>query len=114
MRRILIDECINPRLAARLRASLPEDAVTSVQILGLAGLRDRELVARIGESFDVFLTLDKGFEFQHNLKTLLFGIVVLTAANNQMPSYERLLADLVRQIKTVAPGSVVHVVDPGL
>jgi hypothetical protein len=62
--------------------------------------------------FDVFLTIDKGFEFEHDLKKLSFGIVVLETANNQMPSYERVLQDLVRLIQSVAPGRVVRVSDP--
>src|ERR1035438_1036760 len=33
--------------------------------------------------FEVFLTIDKGFEFEHDLKKLSFGIVVLETANNQ-------------------------------
>jgi hypothetical protein len=62
--------------------------------------------------FDVFLTIDKGFEFEHRVKSRPFGIIVLTAANNQMPSYERLLEELIQRIQDVSPGQVVHVVDP--
>jgi hypothetical protein len=62
--------------------------------------------------FDVFLTIDKGFEFEHDLKKLSFGIVVLETANNQMPSYERVMQDLVRLILCVAPGQVVRASDP--
>jgi len=58
------------------------------------------------------LTIDKGFEFEHDLKRLSFGIIVLTITNNQMPSYERLLEELVRQIQQVCPGQVVHMIEP--
>jgi predicted nuclease of predicted toxin-antitoxin system len=112
MRRILIDECINPRLAALLRSILPESSVDTVQDLGWAGQKDHVVVREIEGRFDVFLTIDKGFEFEHNLKRLAFGIIILTTANNQMPSYERLLQELVRQIQQVLPGRVVHVIDP--
>ena len=62
--------------------------------------------------YDVFLTIDKGFEFEHDLKKLSFGIIVLTAANNQMPCYERLLEELIEQIQHLNPGQAVHVIDP--
>jgi CRISPR-associated protein Csb1 len=57
-------------------------------------------------------SINKGFEFEHDLKRLSFGIVVLETANNQMPSYERVLQDLVRLIQCVAPGQVARVSDP--
>ncbi|MGA3075194.1 MAG: DUF5615 family PIN-like protein [Bryobacteraceae bacterium] len=112
MRRLLIDECINPRLAPRLRAALPECSVDTVRDLGWAGWQDHVLVPKMQGRFDVFLTIDKGFEFEHDLKRLSFGIVVLETANNQMPSYERLMQELVRLILCVAPGQVVRASDP--
>jgi hypothetical protein len=86
--------------------------VDTVRDLGWAGQQDRVLVPKIGGRYDVFLTIDKGFEFEHDLKKLSFGIIVLTATNNQIPSYKRLLEDLVRQIQDVGPGQSVHVIDP--
>ena len=112
MRRILIDECINPRLAPQLRLSLSQSSVDTVRDLGWAGQRDHVLIPEIEGRYDVFLTIDRGFEFQHALKKLSFGIIVLTTANNQMPCYERLLGDLVRQIQQLSPGHLVHVSDP--
>lgn len=113
MRRILVDECINPRLALRLRSSLTRSSVVTVRDLGGEGQKDHVLIRDIEGRFDVFLTIDKGFEFEHNLKKLSFGIIVLTTANNQMPSYEKLLEELVRQIQLVSPGQVVHLIDSG-
>jgi hypothetical protein len=86
--------------------------VDTVRDLGWAGQQDHVLIPKIKGHYDVFLTIDKGFEFEHDLRKLPYGIIVLTAANNQMPSYERLLEDLVRQIQDVGPGQVVHVIDP--
>ncbi|SPE36534.1 conserved hypothetical protein [Candidatus Sulfopaludibacter sp. SbA3] len=112
MRRILIDECINPRLAPRLRSLLPDSSVETVRDIGWSGQKDHVLVRQIEGRFDVFVTIDKGFEFEHSLKRFSFGIVVVTTANNQMQSYDRLLEELVRQIDVVAPGQAVHVIDP--
>ena len=80
--------------------------------MGWAGQRDHVLIRQIQSRFDVFLTIDKGFEFEHNLKKLSFGVIVLETANNQMPSYERVSEELVRLIQSVAPGQVVRISDP--
>ena len=84
----------------------------TVRDLGWAGWQDHVLVPKMQGRFDVFLTIDKGFEFEHDLKKLSFGIVVLETANNQMPSYERVMQELVRLILCVAPGQVVRASDP--
>jgi hypothetical protein len=91
---------------------MPEILLSTVRDLGWAGKLDHILIAEIASCFDVFLTIDKGFEFEHGLKNLTYGIIVLTAANNQMPSYERLLEELIRQIQDITPGQLVHVRDP--
>ena len=83
MRRILIDECTNPRLTPRLRSGLPRSSVETVRDLGWSCQKDRVLIPEIEGRFDVFLTIDKGFEFEHDLKKLSFGIIVLTTANNR-------------------------------
>ena len=84
----------------------------TVRDLGWAGQRDHVLIPRIQGRFDIFLTIDKGFEFEHNLNELSFGVIVLETANNQMPSYERVLEELVRLIQCLAPGQVVRISDP--
>jgi hypothetical protein len=47
MRRILVDECINPRLAPRIRSSLPRSSVDTVRDLGWAGQKDHVPIPRI-------------------------------------------------------------------
>ena len=112
MRRVLIDECVNPRLAFRLRSVISEASIATVQELGWVGERDHVLIQRIQDEFDVFVTIDRGFEFEHNVGKLAFGIIVVETSNNQMPSYERVLDELVREIQSVVPGRVAWVRDP--
>src|SRR5258707_9399943 len=108
MRRVLIDECINPRLAARLRTFIPDHVIETVRDLGWAGQADHILIRAIQGRFEVFLAIDKGFEYEHNVEKLTFGVVVLETANNQMESYERLFEDLIRKIQDIARGQVVR------
>jgi len=59
--RILIDECVNPRLALRLRNLCPAHQIATIRDLGWTGLSDSLLLERARSHFDVFVTLDKGF-----------------------------------------------------
>lgn len=59
--RILIDECIDERL----RNSLPSYDCETARYAGLAGLKNGELLEEAEKAkFDVFLTVDKGIEYQ--------------------------------------------------
>jgi hypothetical protein len=111
MRRVLIDECINPRLGRQLRQVLPQVLIDTVRDLGWTGYKDDVLVSEIQDRFDVFLTIDKGFEFEHNFRSLSFGVVVIETANNQMYSYERVLDELVAAVQSVLPGQPARVTD---
>ena len=104
--RILIDECVNPRLAFRLRAALSGHLITTVGELGWGGRKDPLLVQEAQSSFDVFITIDKGFAFEHNLRKLSFGIVIVETDNNQMPSYEQLMPELLAVAGALQPGDV--------
>jgi len=63
MRRGLIDECINPRLAPRLRGGLPEEFIERVCGLGWAGRKDHLLLSEIKGRFEVFVTISKSKRF---------------------------------------------------
>jgi hypothetical protein len=72
--RIVLDECVNPRVERLLQT---DHAVFTVLGLGWGGLPDNILVERLQGKFDVFLTIDQGFEHEHNLSSLGFGIVIV-------------------------------------
>lgn len=72
--RLLLDECV-PR---KLKNSLAGHDCQTVPEAGFAGKKNGELLqlAEIA-GFDVFITLDKGLEYQQNLKSRKLSIVVL-------------------------------------
>lgn len=45
----------------------------TVRDLGWTGYKDQVLIPAMSGRVDVFVTIDKGFEFEHNLKKLSFG-----------------------------------------
>ena len=72
-------------------------------------LTDNQLIALIQGKFDVFVTIDRGFEFEHNLKKLKFGIVIAHVSKNRIEYYRPLFADLVAAVESVGVGEVKHV-----
>jgi hypothetical protein len=60
-----------PRNASHpIRSSLPRSSVDTLGDLGWAGQKDHVLITKIEGRYDVFLTIDKGFEFEHDLKNI--------------------------------------------
>ncbi len=64
--RILLDECVHPRL----RDAFPAHEVATVNEKGWTGKTNGELLALAEVEFEVFLTLDRNLEFQQNIGKL--------------------------------------------
>jgi hypothetical protein len=71
--------------------------------------KDARLLAYAEQSFDVFVTIDRKLERQHDLKTLRLGFVVARVQNNEIASYRPLFGALLSAAGSVKPGEVVHV-----
>ncbi len=104
--RVVLDACVDPRL---VEAFVGEDVQTLFD-LGWQHLKDNVLVKQL--ECDVFVTADRGFEHQHNRRSLSFGIVVVHAERNKIAFYRPLFPQLRNAVATVRPGQVVHVFGP--
>ena len=103
--RILIDECVHPRV----REAFPSHEVLTVAEAGWRAVPDDRIVALAQGNFDVLVTIDRGFEFEHNLRKLSFGIVILHARRNRIEYYLPLFPALLAAIEAIRPGEVLHV-----
>ena len=101
--RVIIDASIDPRLVE----AFVEEEVKTLFDLGYQHLKDHVLVKQL--ECDVFVTADHGFEHEHNLKSLRFGIVVVHVARNKIEYYRPLFPQILNAVVTVRPGQVVHV-----
>lgn len=81
--RVLLDENVPHDLIPQLA----RHDVSTVQGLGWAGIRNGELLERARDAIDVFVTMDRKLEKQHDLSTLPFGAVVIYARSNRMPDF---------------------------
>lgn len=104
--RVVIDASIDPRLVE----AFPQDDVRTLFDLGWQHLKDNVLVRQL--DCDAFITADRGFEHQHNLRSLSFGIVVVHVERNKIAFYRPLFPQLHSAAAMVRPGQVVHVSSP--
>jgi len=106
--RILLDECVN----AGVKAAFPGHKVKTVAESGWGGSADGPLLAHAQKSFDVFVTIDRKLEHQHDLKRLRLGVVVVRVPDNQIGSYQVVSTELLKAAETVKRGQVIHVDSP--
>ncbi len=90
--RILLDECI-PR---KLKNQLVGHICSTVPEAGFAGKKNGELLKLADEGgFEVFVTLDRGIEYQQNLAAQKLVVLVLRAKSSRLedliPHIPRLL-----------------------
>lgn len=104
--RILLDECVNPRVKQLLE---PYYTVLTVVECGWGGLPDNVLLKHLQGSCDVFLTIDQGFEHEHNLALLDFGIVIAHVPKNRTLYYKAISDEIYQAVSRVGLGEVVHV-----
>lgn len=103
--RIFLDECVN----AGVKAAFPGHVVRTVSEIGWRGSKDAALLAYAEKSFDVFVTIDRKLERQHDLVKLRLGFVIAHVPSNEIASYRPIFPALLRAAATVKPGQVVHV-----
>jgi len=104
--RVVIDASIDPRMVE----AFPDHHVQTLFDLGWQHLKDQVLVKQL--ECDVFITADRGFEHEHDLKSLLFGIVIVHVARNKITFYRPLFPQLIKAVATIRAGEVVHVYGP--
>ncbi|MGB7760492.1 MAG: hypothetical protein WBL61_11720 [Bryobacteraceae bacterium] len=100
--RILLDECVNPRL----RLAFPGDEVQSVAEMGWRGLKNGALIKEAAPLFDVLLTLDQNLPFQNQTGRHPMGIVVLITQFNHLAAYRPQFAEIRDLVRQTRPGQV--------
>jgi hypothetical protein len=104
--RVVLDECVNPRVERLLET---DRTVFTVLGLGWGGLPDNILVERLRGRCEVFVTIDQGFEHEHNLSLLGFGVVIVHVPRNRLAHYEAIRDEISQAVSSVKPGEVIHV-----
>ena len=105
--RLLIDECL-PRA---LKRHLVGHACRTVQEREWAGKTNGVLLSLAEGRFDVFVTIDRGLEYQRNLEDRRIAMLVLSARSNQIEDLALLVPAILDALRGAGPGSVIRVGD---
>ena len=101
--KILLDECI-PR---KLKYSLPDHECHTVPEAGLAGRKNGFLLDFAEKAgFEIFVTMDRGLEYQQNLEGRSIAILVLRGKSNRLADLLPLVPDLLRAMKLARKGEI--------
>jgi hypothetical protein len=103
--RVLLDECVDRRLAREIRGH----DVQTVPAMGWAGKRNGELLALAATNFDAFVTVDRNLPKQHDVLELSFAIVVLVARSNRLADLLPLVPQVLAALGSARAGEVVEV-----
>jgi hypothetical protein len=103
--RLLLDE----HLPIGLSAELHGHAADTVSGRGWTGIKNGELLRRMGGQYDALVTMDRSIEFQQRISTLPFGIVIVRAPSNRMQDLRPLVPSILAAVDAVKPGLVQRV-----
>ena len=104
--KVLLDECI-PR---KLKNALSDHECQAVPEAGLAG-RKNGLLLLLAESrgFEVFLTMDKGLQYEQNLAAHRIAVLIIRAKSNRLDDLLPHLDACRSAMNAIQPGAVVLV-----
>jgi predicted nuclease of predicted toxin-antitoxin system len=104
--RLLVDECV-PR---KLKNSFAGHDCRTVPEEGLSGKKNGELLALAEKAgFQVFLTMDRGLEYQQNLRRHDIAVILLRARSSRLPDLLPLVSDIIAAPDSAAAGQVVTI-----
>jgi hypothetical protein len=66
-------------------------------------------VARCAGRFEVLVTADRGFEYEHNISRLRFGIIIVHVPKNKVVFYRPLRESILAAVDRIGAGRVVHI-----
>ena len=103
--RLLLDECIDRRLAKDLEG---HDVKTVPQV-GWSGIKNGALLTLAEKEFDVFITVDRNLSFQQNLPNFNMAVIVLHAMSNRLADLKPLVPKILSTLPTLAKGEAEHI-----
>jgi hypothetical protein len=104
--RLLLDECV-PR---KFKSALPGHDCRTVPEQGLAGRKNGELLSLAEKSgFEVILTLDRGLEYDQNLRGRVIAVVLVPTQSNRLADLLAHSAEILRTLRSIRPGELVKV-----
>jgi hypothetical protein len=73
---------------------------------GWTGITNGELLRRMRGEYDALLTMDRGMEFQQNLATLPFGVLLIRAPSTRMVHLRPVVPAILDALRELRPGQL--------
>ncbi len=104
--KILLDECI-PR---KFKNSFSGHDCRTVAEEGLSGQKNGEHLRRAETAgFEVFVTLDRGMEYEQNLRTLKITIIFLRSISNRLQDFLPNIPEIEAALESRPKGGILKV-----
>jgi hypothetical protein len=104
--KVLLDECI-PR---KFKNAFSDHECQTVPEAGLAGKKNGALLSLTGSAgFDLFVTMDKGLQYQQNLTGRKIAILVVRAKSNRLADLLPHVAACRSIISSIQPDQILWV-----
>ncbi|MEP6673126.1 MAG: DUF5615 family PIN-like protein [Chthoniobacter sp.] len=98
--KILLDECIDRRLARDLKGHV----VKTAPQMGWADIKNGRLLALAEKEFEVFVTMDRNLSFQQHLPKFQIAVLVLKAYSNRLVDLQPLAPKILAVLPTLQVG----------
>lgn len=103
---VLLDECL-PR---KLKVAFPDHECQTVPEAGLAGQKNGQLLALAEEiGFQLFLTMEKGLQYQQNLAGRNIWVLIIRSRSNRLVDLLPHVPQCLSIMALIRPGQVVRV-----
>jgi hypothetical protein len=76
---------------------------------GFAGKTNGELLLLADNRYEVFVTLDKGVQFQQNVAGRTFGIILIRAKSSRVADILPHIPACLIAIRSIRPGQVIQI-----
>lgn len=105
--KILLDECVPRALKSSL--SVEGHQCTTVPEAGFAGSTNGELLKLAESNFEVFITLDKGIQYQQNLAGSEITVLLIRAKSSRVADILPHIPACLSALRSIKPGQVIQV-----
>src|SRR5271157_4293133 len=104
--KIVLDECLPRKLKDRFAS---HECYTAPEAM-LGGKKNGELLA-IAESqgFEIFLTMDKGLEYEQNLTGRQIAVIILRAKSNRLVDLVPLVEACLTRMRSIKLGQIARI-----
>jgi predicted nuclease of predicted toxin-antitoxin system len=104
--KLLFDECI-PR---RFKESFPHHDCRTTSEVGWTGKKNGELLALAEQAgFEVLLTIDRGMEYQQNLKRRNIAIILIRTKSSRLADLLPLIPEILNCFSSIKAGDLTKV-----